>query len=141
MKLVDANLLIYATLTKAPRHDAAKAWLAAAFSSEEEVRLPWSSIHAFLRLTTSGVISEAAMPLEEAVALINSWLSRANVATIEPGEDYWPILRRLVLDTPARGNLVMDAHLAALAIEHDGTVYTTDRDFRRFKGLRVINPL
>jgi predicted nucleic acid-binding protein len=60
---------------------------------------------------------------------------------IEPREKYWSILSRLLLETPARGKLAMDAHLAALAIEHNATVYSSDRDFHRFRGVRVVDPL
>ena len=77
----------------------------------------------------------------EAVSLVDSWLSQPNVVIIEPGDKYWPILNRLLLETPARGKLVMDAHVAALAVENNGIVYSSDRDFHRFAGLRVVNPL
>jgi toxin-antitoxin system PIN domain toxin len=141
MVVVDANLLIYARSDNSPHYAAAKEWLSAVLSGEEPVALPWTSVHAFIRIMTHPSLIQSPLTLEKATELIDSWLSHPNVTTIEPGPNYWPILRRLVLDTPARGNLITDAHLAALAIEHDATVYTTDRDFRRFRGVRVTYPL
>lgn len=141
MVVVDANLLIYASSEDSPYYPAASDWLASAFSGDEPIRLPWSSINAFLRIATHPTLSDPPMTQSRAIDVVNSWLSQPNVSILNPGPNYWPILRHLILDTPARGNLVMDAHLAALAIEHDGVVYTTDRDFRRFKGVQVINPL
>lgn len=141
MVVVDANLLIYASSEASPFYPAASDWLVSVLSADEPVRMPWSSIHAFLRVATHPSLSDPPMTSARTVEIVHSWLSHPNVTIIEPGPNYWPILHRLVLETPARGNLITDAHLAALAIEHDATVYTTDRDFRRFRGVRVTYPL
>jgi len=141
MIIIDVNLLIYATSPQVPEYPAARDWLAAVLSGSELVRLPWTTIHAFLRLSTNPMVSKTPLLPLRALEIIESLLHQPNVGVIEPGTGYWPILRRLVAETPARGNLVTDAHLAALAIEHDATIYSADRDFHRFRGVRVVNPL
>jgi toxin-antitoxin system PIN domain toxin len=138
---IDANLLIYAYVESLPQHARAKQWLIETFSSATPVYLPWSSIHAFLRLTTKPTLFHEPYGSEEAIAIVDSWLARRNVSVLEPGARYWTILRDLIRVHDVRGDLMTDAHLAALAIEHEATVYSADKDFARFTGLRVINPL
>jgi predicted nucleic acid-binding protein len=75
------------------------------------------------------------------VAIVSSWVAQPCVVRLEPGERHWQILAGLLEAAQARGPLVMDAHLAALAIEHGAKLATSDRDFRRFDGLRLMNPL
>ena len=96
---------------------------------------------AFLRLTTNTRVFEAPFLPEEVVPIVSSWLVRPNVVVLQPSDRYWQIFSTLLTTTHARGPLVMDAHLAALAIEHGATLGTTDNDFARFPDLRVINPL
>ena len=79
--------------------------------------------------------------MSEALTIVESWFAQPIVGVMEPGAAYWTILDRLLRDAQIRGALVMDAHLAALAIESGAVLYTTDRDFRRFEGLQVQNPL
>ena len=141
MIAVDSNLLIYAYNTSAPEHDRARRWLATVLSGDIPVLLPWSSIHAFLRVTTNTRVFDPAFFSEEAAIVVDQWLQRSHVRILAAGPRYWSILRELLTKHEVRRDLVIDAHLAALAIEHDATVYTTDRDFARFTGLRVINPL
>ncbi|HKO56543.1 MAG TPA: type II toxin-antitoxin system VapC family toxin [Thermoanaerobaculia bacterium] len=141
MIVVDANLLIYARSENSPHFAAAKEWLKEILSGDEPIGLPWTTIHAFLRIMTHPTLTQPPLSPVKSIELIDSWLQQPNVSILQPGAGYWPIFRRLILDTPVRGNLVMDAHVAALAVEHGGTVYTTDGDFRRFAGLRVVNPL
>jgi toxin-antitoxin system PIN domain toxin len=111
------------------------------FSESEPVRIPWAVVHAFLRLTTDHRLMAQPFTAAEACAIIDAWFASPAVETLEPGPRYWSILRSLVVTGTIRGAMVSDAHLAALAIEHDATLYSADRDFRRFAGLRVINPL
>lgn len=111
------------------------------FSGEEPVRIPWSAALSFLRLTTDTRFMIHPFDATEAATIVDSWLAAPAVAMIEPGPRYWSILRSLLIARNIRGPLIADAHLAALAIEHDATLCTTDRDFRRFEGLRVFNPL
>ena len=138
---IDANLLIYAYVESLPQHRHAKQWLIETLSSKVPVLLSWSSIQAFLRLTTKPTLFHEPYRSEEAIQIVDTWLARRNVSILEPGTRYWTILRDLVRAHDVRGDLMTDAHLAALALEHGATVYSADRDFRRFAGLRVINPL
>ncbi len=79
--------------------------------------------------------------MQQAATAIAKWLAQPVVSVIQPAERYWEIFHRLVIDSQIRPNLVIDAHLAALTIEHGGTLYTTDKDFSRFDELRTVNPL
>jgi toxin-antitoxin system PIN domain toxin len=96
---------------------------------------------AFLRISTSPKVFEQPLSIAEATAIVSSWLERENTGLLDPGDRYWEILQRLLEDAQCTGPLVTDAALAALAIEHGATLYTTDRDFSRFPGLSWRNPL
>lgn len=142
MIVVDANLLIYAHNEAAPQYRAARAWLEQVLSGKNAVGLSWSAIQAFLRLTTGKGALESPLPIAIALEIVDSWFASPAVATIAPGPRHWDILRRLIVSGNARGGMVTDAHIAALTLEHDATLYTTDSDFRRrFAEVRVINPL
>lgn len=141
MIIVDVNLLIYATSPSAPEFPAAAEWLSSLLSGNESVRLPWSTVHAFLRLSTNPRVAKSPLSPTRALEIIDSLLRQPNVGVIEPGPAYWQILYRLIADMAARGNLIMDIHLVALALEHDATIHSADSDFRRFSGVRVVNPL
>lgn len=140
MILVDANLLIYAYNSSTELHKAARSWVESAFSGSAPVWLAWSTIHAFLRLTTHRALFPHPLNMSDAIGIVESWLAQPAVGIVEPGNAYWPILRGLLRDAQVHGPLVMDAHLAALAIEHGAVLHTTDRDFLRFEGLQVRNP-
>lgn len=141
MNLADANLLLYAYDAGSPRGTRARTWLEEQLNGDEPFALPWSSIHAFLRITTHASVFTRPLSLQEATDAVAGWLELPAVHVLEPGPRYWPILRELVVRGQARGNLVGDAHLAALAIEHGATLCTTDRDFARFPGLRLVDPI
>jgi toxin-antitoxin system PIN domain toxin len=141
MILIDANLLLYAHNTFAPQNERAQQWLRAIMDSGEPIGLSWVTLLAILRITTGPRSFLDPMSVEEAGGIVTAWLAHPGVALLQPTERHWPILNRLLADGQARGPLVMDAHLAALAIEHGATLCTTDRDFTRFKGLRLLNPL
>ena len=141
MILIDANLLLYAYHPRSSVHERARTWLASTLSGPVPVRLAWTTLLAFLRITTSPRIFERPLSMNEAEAVVSTWLALPAVATLEPGERYWGILRDLLRSEQVSGALVMDAALAALAIEHGATLCTTDRDFSRFRGLRVEDPL
>ena len=140
MKVIDANLLIYAYDSSSRLHAPARSWVEDVLSGEP-VRLPWSSIQAFLRITTNPRILAHPLRMPEAVAIVNEWLAQPSVSTIEPGSRYWAILTKMLAAGQVRGALVMDAHLAAITIEHGAILQTADRDFSRFPGLRFENPL
>jgi toxin-antitoxin system PIN domain toxin len=141
MILVDANVLLYAYDAGSQRHKAARAWWEECLSRPDPVRLAWSTIVAFLRIGTHHRVFEHPLALDEACAHVASWLARPMVALLEPGQRHWDILRRLLVSTQAAGNLVTDAHLAALAIEHGAELLSTDRDFARFEDLSWRDPL
>jgi toxin-antitoxin system PIN domain toxin len=107
----------------------------------EPVRLAWLSLWAFLRISTNPRVFERPFSVEEASAIVQSWLARPETVVLEPGERHQEILQRLLIDSQATGPLVTDAALAAIAIEHGATLCTTDRDFSRFDGLSWKNPL
>jgi toxin-antitoxin system PIN domain toxin len=137
---MDVNLLIYAYDPRSAYHDRARDWLEAAFREQPRIGLAWSTVLAFLRITTNPRSARPAS-LADAVRIVNDWLSLDAVILLHPGERHWSILSGLLISAQARGPLVPDAHLAALAIEHGAVLCTNDRDFTRFPGLRVQYPL
>ena len=141
MILIDANLLLYAYDTSAESHRQAKKWLGQALSKPEPVSLSWITILAFLRISTDRRIFLRPLPIKEALNIVSEWLSSSTVHVLSPTDRHFEILRPLLSAGQAVGPLVMDGHLAALAIEHGAVVYTTDRDFARFPGLKFLNPL
>ncbi len=140
MILVDANVLLYAYQPRSESHARCRAWVEEAFSGEEPVCLAWVTILAFIRITTNHRIFEQPLLAAEAAAAVSSWLERPSVSLLEAGERCWEIFRQLLVEAQASGPLVMDAFLAALALENGATLVTTDRDFTRFPNLKVRNP-
>ena len=141
MILVDANLLIYAVDRDSAHHARARRWLEEALSGAEWVGLPWIVVLAFLRITTHAGVMRKPLTAEDAIGYVDGWLAQPCVRPVGPGEPHWPILRSLLKASGAAGNLISDAHLAALAIEHGCTIASTDNDFRRFAGITHLNPL
>jgi toxin-antitoxin system PIN domain toxin len=139
--VVDANVLIYAYNSTAPQHEAARRWVEDAFAGAEGVALPWAVVHAFLRLVTSNRVLPQPMTMEDALGIVDEWLDQPSVRVLEPSSEYWAIFRQVLIGARVHGPLVTDAHLAALALDRDAAVCTADRDFRRFAGVRVIDPL
>ena len=141
MILIDVNLLLYAYDPDSPQPEKSQAWLVEVFSGIETVMLPWQSIHAFLRISTNRRAFPNAFNTGEAASIVSSWLQLPAVTVVNPGERHWQILESLLGPAQISGPLVTDAVLAALAIEHGATLCSADRDFRRFDGLRLLNPL
>lgn len=141
MILVDANLLLYAYYPRADQHARSRDWLEAALAGPELVRFAWVTLWAFFRIATAPRVFERPLSASEAEAAISSWLERPASGVVEPGDRHWEILCGLVREGQASGPLVMDAVLAAIAIEHGAMLCTTDRDFSRFSRLRWTNPL
>jgi uncharacterized protein len=139
--LIDANILLYAYDGDAKEHIQARSWVEERFSDPESVGLAWVTILAFLRIATSKRYESAPMSTAEASSIVDGWLELGNIALTSPTDRHWSILNDLLPKSQARGPLIMDAHLAALAIEHGATLCTTDRDFVRFPGLKVEFPL
>lgn len=141
MILVDANLLIYAVNADAPAHPKARRWLEGLLSGTEEVGLPWLVVLAFLRVSTRQGILEHPLSIDKALAYVDGWLGQPFVSLVGPGPSHWAIFRNLLGASGAFGNLTSDAHVAAMALELGATVCSADYDFRRFPGIRHINPL
>jgi toxin-antitoxin system PIN domain toxin len=139
--LVDANLLVYATNARAPEHDRARRWLEDSFERSGRVGLPWQSLSAFVRLVTNPRVLSPPVPVALAWEQVEDWLDHEAVWVPGPTEEHRRVLGGLLLESRAQGNLVTDAQLAALAIEHDLTLCSTDRDFAAFPSLRFKNPL
>jgi toxin-antitoxin system PIN domain toxin len=137
----DANLLIYAYDGGSVPHAKARAWVEKTLSGVDAVGLPWQSITAFLRFMTNRRLPGARLSVEQASQIVEAWLAQPNVRVLVPGDQHWPLLRRMLVEGQASGPLVSDAIIAALTIEHGGMLHTADRDFARFPGLRWKNPL
>lgn len=141
MILVDVNLLIYAHYVNSQFHDATRSWFEEVLQRSEPIAVSWAILLSFLRITTNPRALASPLLLPEAIAVIEDLIQRPPVRILSPGEGHWSILQRMLIAGQAGGNLVSDAHLAALAIEHGALLCTTDRDFSRFPGLRWENPL
>lgn len=141
MILVDVNLLLYAYDAASAEHPRAAAWLDRCLASPGAVSLSWHTILSFLRISTAPKMIRAPFKLEEAVSIVAEWLEQPNVSILGPTERHWEIFSALLPRSRVRGSLIMDAHLATLAIEHGATLCTNDRDFARFPSLKVEYPL
>jgi toxin-antitoxin system PIN domain toxin len=139
--LVDANLLLFAVDSASPSHAAAATWLESALNGERRVGLPWASLTAFVRITTHPRASHRPLQPDQAWAFVETWLAAPTVWVPTPTERHADVLGKLLNGYRLTGNLVPDAHLAAIAIEHGLAIYSTDTDFARFKEVRWVNPL
>lgn len=141
MILLDANILLYAYNVTFPQHERARAWLEQALSGAMPLAVSWQTILAFLRIGTNPRAFPEPWASEEALAIVAEWLDSPTVVVLQPAERHWDIFTGLVRAGRVRGPHLMDAHLAALAIEHGATLCTTDTGFRVFPGVRLVNPL
>ena len=141
MILVDANLLIYAKFSDLPQHERARHWLEERLNSPGKVGIPWQSSLAFLRLATNPRLFGHPLGILAAWLQVEEWLDHPRVWIPEPTEDHARVLGRLLEQARVTANLVPDAHLAAIAIEHGLTVCSADSDFARFPQLDWVNPL
>jgi len=139
--LVDANLLIYAVGRSFPQHERARAWLDEKLSGSAQVGLPWSSLLAFVRITSHPRVFGRPQTVSEAWRRVEAWLDCPSGWIPVPTERHREILGALLRGSATSADLVGDAHLAALAIEHGLILCSTDGDFARFPGLRWENPL
>lgn len=140
MKLVDANVLVYAVDRGAAHHAVARDWLDRALNGSETILLPWVSLLAFMRLITHPRIFDQPLHVAQAMELVELWLDQAVTVTPEPDARHSARLRVLLGATGRGGNLVNDAHLAALALQYRATVITFDNDFGRFPGVAWERP-
>ncbi|MGA7875580.1 MAG: type II toxin-antitoxin system VapC family toxin [Desulfoferrobacter sp.] len=141
MILVDANILLYAEDSLSPLHQQARIWWDDQLSRSEPVGLCWTTLSAFIRIGTNPRVFEHPLSLAQALARVQSWLDQPCTRVIRPTEGHWTLFRQMLTDGQAVANLVTDAHLAALAIEHGCELASTDSDFARFPKLKWINPL
>ncbi len=141
MIVVDANVLLYAYNDDAQQHPAAKAYLQRVFSGDVVVGIPWFVVVAFLRISTNRHAYPNPLIMSEACEIVAGWFRRKNVIPIAPGGHHFDVFRETLLDGQVSGDLVSDAHIAAMALENGATLATTDRDFARFERLRRVNPL
>lgn len=141
MIIPDVNLLIYAYNSDAPHHAAAKTWWEELLSSDQPVGLAWATTLGFIRLMTHRAVLLMPLDPERAVQVVRSWHARPSVTVLEPGPRHLNLLAGIFQALGTAGNLTTDAHLAALAIEHQGELCSNDADFARFPGLRWSNPL
>jgi len=140
MVVVDANVLLYAVDRDAAHHAAAHAWLDAALARPEPVGFAWIVVLAFLRLATNPAIFPRPLSEDEALGCVEAWLAHPGAVVVEPTPRHLGLLRGLLQAAGTAANLVNDAHLAALAVEHGAAVASFDRDFQRFSGLRTVVP-
>lgn len=141
MILVDANILLYAEDSRSPFHLRAREWWDSQLSGSSAVCLCWPVLAAFLRIATNRQVFQRALSLEEAMGRVQSWLDQPCVRIVHPTQGHWQIFREMLVAGKAMANLVSDAHLAALAIEHGCQLNSTDADFARFPRLVWRNPL
>lgn len=141
MILPDINVLVYAHREEAPRHKEYSSWLRALLESDSGYGMSDYVLAGFLRIVTHPRIFNPPSPLDVAMRFATQVRDRPNSVPVTPGPRHWEIFQRLVADADAKGNLVPDAFLAALAIESGSEWITTDRDFARFPGLRWRHPL
>jgi toxin-antitoxin system PIN domain toxin len=139
--LVDANLLLYAEDSLSPHHEPAREWWDAQLSGISPVCLCWTVLCAFIRIATNPRVFEHPLSLEQAISRVNSWLEQPCTRLVRPTERHWLVLQELLIDGKALANLVTDAHLAALAIEHGCELFSTDADFARFPKVKWRNPI
>lgn len=137
MRVPDANVLLDAVNVESPRHAVASGWLVDGLSGAEGLGFAWSTLTAFVRLSTKAVVFAEPLSPPTALDYVGEWLDRPQATVLQPGERHLPILRELLERAGTGGDLTTDAHLAALAIEHGAELATFDTDFYRFRGLRL----
>lgn len=140
MILLDANVLVYLYSSTSPFHEQAREWFEDAMAAREDIGLSFSTISAFLRVITHRGIRTRPAEMSFAVEVVDELLSHSNVHLLTESPAHWSLLKGLLKEGQVTGNLVTDARVAAIAIEHGATLCTNDKDFTRFNGLRLLNP-
>jgi toxin-antitoxin system PIN domain toxin len=139
---VDVNVLLYASDGSSDKHQAARTFLDRCADGPELFCLAWVTLMSYLRMATHGSIFASPLSHAHAVRNVESLMQLPHVRVLSETADFWPHYRKLTSEVPTRGNLVPDAHLAALLRSHGvTTIYTHDRDFRKFSFLDVRDPL
>jgi uncharacterized protein len=137
----DINVLVYAYNLDAPQHSSCARWLETAMNGNAPVCFSWHTIMGLIRIVTTVKMMPKALTAREAMDIADALLSAPVSRMIDPSSGHLAIFRKLVEETGISGARLADAHIAALAIEHGATVVTTDRDYRSFQGLKLIDPL
>ena len=140
MTLPDVNVLVYAHREDSPHHAVCHAWLLATLKSDQAFGLSEAVLASVIRIVTHARIFKQPSRLDVALAFVKGLLVQPHAVRIAPGPRHWEIFERLCRDAHARGNIVADAYLAALAIESGGEWVTTDGDFARFPGMKWRRP-
>lgn len=138
---LDANVLLYASDESSPRYEQARALVEGVARGPELAYLFWPTIIGYLRIATHPAVFERPLPAREAIDNVEALLSRPHVQAPGEGQEFWRRYRSVADDASPSSNLVSDAHLVALMLENEvRTIWTHDRDFRRFKGIEVRDP-
>ena len=140
MRLVDANVLLYAVNADSAQHRTARRFLEESLSGRETVAFAWTVLLAFLRVSTRAGIFRDPLEVDEASAYVGAWLDQPISVVLSPTDRHFQVLSELLASAGTGGNLTSDAHLAALAIEHGAEIWSFDRDFARFAGLTAHVP-
>lgn len=140
MKLVDANVLLYAVNASALHHERSRRWLDGALSGDVTVAFAWIALLAFVRLATKPTLFPSPLTLDQAMDRVDAWLGAAPAVVVEPTVLHASVVRNLLAPLGTGGNLVSDAHLAALALEHHCAIVSFDNDFGRFPAVRWEPP-
>ena len=141
MRAVDTNVLVYAEISASPRHEQAKQVLEELAEGQQPWALPWPCLYEFLRVITHPGIYHPPVPLSIALEDLEALLASPSLVMLSETGRHTEVLERVVREAGATGNLLYDAHIAALCIEHGvSELITGDRDFSRFRGLKVQNP-
>jgi toxin-antitoxin system PIN domain toxin len=139
--LIDVNVLVYAYREEMPRHAEYRAWLEEAINSPRPYAVSDAVLCSMLRVVTHPGIFKTRSDLQSATSFAEAVRNQPNAVVVAPGPRHWRLFLELCRAADARGSLIADAYLAALAIETGSELITTDRDFARFAGLRWRHPL
>lgn len=140
MILIDANILLYAYDVSSPAHEKCRVWLERSLNGVEQIGIPWQSILAFVRISTNNRVFKKPLTAAQACEIVGTWLACPQVLVVERGNRFWSIFAGQMVEAQVSGPLVTDAALASLALEYGARLCTTDKDFTRFSGLRLLEP-
>jgi toxin-antitoxin system PIN domain toxin len=135
VQVVDVNVLLYAINARAANHEPARRWLDDALAGRQTVGFAWMVMLAFLRLSSRQGVFEHPLSADIAARVLEDWLDQPAAVVVNPGDRHLHLVAGLLRASGAAGNLVNDAHLAALSVEHGAEIVSFDRDFGRFDGV------
>jgi hypothetical protein len=136
MILPDVNILIHAINEDSPKNEKIRKWWDSVLSEPTPVFFPWAVLLGFVRISTNPRLFGNPLSIREASTYVRSWLNQPQVTIINPKNGHWDLVEELLHKAGTAGNLTTDAHLAALAIQWDCVIYSTDTDFARFPGVK-----